>query len=373
MNKLIYKIILVGLILAILSGFFIYFWAGDIVNFAFSKKPPYFLKTIIDFLYPRFWVEKYRFSPLFFEAKVQQLALRLCIVGFFLGAFVFLRQSSANFREKLTNFWSIKTNLLNVRILQVFLAIIIFYCSWDWLIILGNLYEWKSFYQPVFLLKILGLPFPEFHWLGLGYFCLMLGLISLIFNYLSNISIWFILGIFVLFQGYIMSFHKIDHTYATVTDALLGMPFLIQEAKKASKRGEIFCEAWALRLIQLMIAIAYFLAGLEKILIGGFEWFSPLTLQTYLQMHHTYGGLWLAQFPILCSLLAILAVGFELFFPLGIIFPKLLVFILLGGIAFHLSTYFLLNAGGLVSPWWLLYVFYVDWSKVFRQNAPSLD
>jgi hypothetical protein len=195
----------------------------------------------------------------------------------------------------------------------------------------------------------------------------LIWLISCIFLFFGKYNTIFfaILGgfLFVLMEGYLFSFHKIDHHTALLTYLLFLLPFLLYSQKKAIQKNSLIVDAWALFLMRLSVVSAYFLAGLEKVLIGGFAWLSPEHIQIHLKSHESSLGLWLAKFDIFCTFLGLLGILFELLFILILFFPKLKYSILFFGIGFHLSNYFLLGVGALLHPWILCYVIWLNIEK----------
>ena len=82
---------------------------------------------------------------------------------------------------------------------------------------------------------------------------------------------------------------------------------------------------WPVRFIALMIATMYGAAGLTKLVQSGFSWAFGDTLQRFLLSHHfthhppTELGVLLADYPLLCRVLAFLALCLELASPLALV------------------------------------------------------
>jgi uncharacterized membrane protein YphA (DoxX/SURF4 family) len=111
---------------------------------------------------------------------------------------------------------------------------------------------------------------------------------------------------------------------------------------------------WPVRLILASIAFAYFHSGLWKIFYqGGIDWINGYTLRFYLLAKDFEWGpaLFISQSLLLCSIISIIAIAFELFFPLAIIFPKKAKWFILLAALFHLGNWILRKE----NPLFLLY------------------
>ncbi len=353
------------------SRFFIFLWSGllilgvlcyfflirDLITQLYNGHSPSWFAEIIHAVYPRFAVEKQRFELDFFLQKANQLVFRFVLVNLVGMILIYLYQYSQSFREKMKDFWHYPTNTRNIAIIRKLFFGILMYHTWDWVFILLNLGKASTFYQPIWLYKIAGLGFPSDTAIILLYAAMLVGAVLAFFN--IRIMLFSILSIFIflLLQGYIYSFQKLDHTYASFTYIALLMPFLLLETKNQSK------ESVYLQAIRLVVCLVYMMAGLEKILVGGIDWFSAQNFKLYANLLNAEWGIWLAQYEWLCSFLLWMTVIFELGFILVLFIPKLKYIFIIGGIFFHWSTYIFLGVGGWLSPWVLCYVFLVDWNK----------
>lgn len=356
----IYLIISILLIISLALGLITYiFFARSWVIQIYEGQADAWLLELVNQVYPRFLVEKQRLPAHFFLQKADQVIFRatLCTLG--LSAFLYFYAKKNTFRSSLHRFWDQKMETkYATRVTQVFFTLLLFIVT-DWLFILLNLKSIASFYQPIFLLKLLALPFPATWVIYLLYGCLLVGILFCIFQVYPFFCSLIVGLLFILLQGYMYSFHKLDHTFATFTYVLLSLPCLIWENQRAKNNQANYQEVWPLRLAQLMVALAYLMAGIEKILIGGWEWFAPSTLISYLAMHTTYLGNWLMQYPLLCTFLSIWVVIFEIGF-IGILFlPRFTWLFLAAGVAFHWGNYAFMNVGGWLHPWILVYVIYI--------------
>jgi hypothetical protein len=163
-------------------------------------------------------------------------------------------------------------------------------------------------------------------------------------------------------QGYFFSFGKTDHGFATWTYVAWLMPLLASPKSKPA--------LWPLSLMQLVVAGAYLMAGIEKLLISGPGWVSAEGFRLHLQLHATKVGLWVATNDVLCLLLPLSVICWQLSFPVVLSGFGLRWLWLLFGLFFHIGTYLLMDIGGWVSPWWVLYMVFVPviWPKTKREK-----
>lgn len=311
------------------------------------------LTEAVQWIYPRFFTEKHRFPLAFFLQKADQLMLRFCLATLLLIG-LFLSYQYEKTKRYLFPTLALPTQALTI--LRYYFVGLVFVFTWDWFFELRNLYEARAFYQPVFILKVLHLPFPTVQ-VSAGLCVLMwasaLGILGRGQARLYASILFFVL--FVLLQGYQMSFHKLDHTFALFTYWAGLMPFIIWESRLALPNDARTSPAWAVSVLQLALALPYVLAGVEKIAIGGLAWFRPETFRAYLHLHSEPWGLWVAQSDALCVLLGGGMLVFEVGFIL-VVFYRWAKFVFLPiGILFHLGTYTLMGAGAWIHPWWLCY------------------
>ncbi|MCU0449765.1 MAG: hypothetical protein MUC97_07950 [Bernardetiaceae bacterium] len=220
------------------------------------------------------------------------------------------------------------------------------YFTWHWWVQLPQAGLYRELYAPVLVLQVLRLPWPSppILYSLLAVYTVLLLLAGL--GWRPRATGWGAAGLFFLLQGYAQSFEKVDHGLAPWGYAMFWLPWLWEG------RGPVV-PAWPLWLARGMLAGAYFLAGVEKLLATGPAWVTQLP--AYLTLHPTPLGLWLAQWPWLCGLLATAALLFELSFWICLVWPRARWLMLPAGVLFHLGTFTLLGAGGWVSAWWVLH------------------
>lgn len=129
---------------------------------------------------------------------------------------------------------------------------------------------------------------------------------------------------------------------------------------------------WVLRIGQVLLAMAYFMAGLCKLVIGGPGWMKGPTLQSYILQDAVRWdlpvGLWLSRQSGLCTAASISAVLFELFFPIILFVPRLAPVFLLMGTTFHTGVY--ITQAAPFFEFIALYLMWVPWERVLRQRDP---
>jgi len=124
---------------------------------------------------------------------------------------------------------------------------------------------------------------------------------------------------------------------------------------------------WPLRLIQWCLALAYFSAGISKLINGGLAWFNGYTLARMIGEDAVERGsalgVWFAtQIPLLI-VLAMLTVAIELTFFLGVLFPILTPLYVFLGTGMHVGIYVLQRA-----PFPQLVALYVVFIETFRRQ-----
>ena len=362
MNKRLkpYIYLIFGLLIAgVLS-----YWLGwrHWVVLAYEQKAPDWFQALIQMVYPRFGVEKQRFSLDFFLNKADQVMYRLALVSIIAFVFFWLMQHRATFRQKINHYWDGTTPQKNIQWQLRWFAALMLLFTWDWYFYLKNLGQAQAFYAPILPYRILHLPFPAQHWLLTFFLLFLLANMAILINFKAFLSSVVSVFFFVLLQGYMYCFHKLDHTYATLTYVALLIPILAWYYEKTIQNNETKAVIWPWRLIQISIALVYFQAGLEKLLIGGLEWFQPQNFRAYLYMHPTQLGDWLSQSDFWCVSLPLGAMMLQLGFISIIFYPKSKWLLIPVGILFHLGTYLLLGIGWYYSPWMLVYVFLIDWT-----------
>ncbi|MCS7004211.1 MAG: hypothetical protein NZM38_02665 [Cytophagales bacterium] len=300
----------------------------------------------IEYVYPRFVIEKQRFPLDFFISKADQLIFRLIVVSY-AGLCLFNILRTPKFRKWLF----IKTSRKQVRLLQFVFYVLVAFFTYDWLSTLNDYQKLKVFYSPVSWIAWLGLPYFSPFWLLVTWLSYMISLILASFN-LKGIWSASIAGIlFVILQGYLQSFGKINHEYAPLTYLMLLMPFLIYETQKAKDTFE----SWSLQLMRIAAISGYVLSGIEKLLISnGMVWKD----EPFCGLVHDKLPKFTSLFPIDGHVWAAIVVIFQISFVLVPFSSKSQKILLPLGVLFHISIWNFFGIGAIFHPWLVGYIFY---------------
>jgi uncharacterized membrane protein YphA (DoxX/SURF4 family) len=133
---------------------------------------------------------------------------------------------------------------------------------------------------------------------------------------------------------------------------------------------------WPLRLVQVLLALAYFSTGLAKLVYGGLQWMNGYTLQNMIFgdaiLWGRTAGIWLAQQHTLCVLLSVGTILFEVFFFLTLFIPRIIPYFIIAGTLFH--TFIFITMAAPFFQHIILYSVFLEfdkWKFPFRK-APSL-
>jgi hypothetical protein len=126
-------------------------------------------------------------------------------------------------------------------------------------------------------------------------------------------------------------------------DALLRRRRARRAGDPAEGPGPVDTAMWPLKLVHVLLAMTYFSTGISKLMVGGLAWMNGYTLQNYI-----FGdgisrdiplGIWVAQHYWLCVFLSVFTIGFELFFFVSILWPRVAPLFFITGIFFHIGLY----------------------------------
>jgi predicted DCC family thiol-disulfide oxidoreductase YuxK len=246
-------------------------------------------------------------------------------------------------RSRWRYFWFEPVTATNLGVCRIlfFGGIFLFYFPYDasvWAPIS------EAYWVPVWMFRQFHLtPFPA-SWLAamsvLWKSALLLSCIGLLTRVSTAVA--FVLGLYLI--GLPNNFGSAQHNDTIIILALgymavsrcgdgCSLDSLIRAArtsdfsdgKKAS--GEY---AWPIRLVWVSLALIFFAAGVSKIRHSGLEWVTSDNMAIVLLQHNyhianaeplTSLGLNLAQYPTLCSLLALLTILVEIGYPLALFHP----------------------------------------------------
>lgn len=351
-------------ILLCLALFYFFQIKPLIIGFFEDRSPAWFSEAVA-WVYPRLAVERSRFDSIFFISKADQIVWRtLFLVALFSVFCLFFLKKNA-FQEKLNAFWNLRIPERRIRYFTVLFFGLSLFEAWSWHENLEAMQNYLFFYEPVWFLKILSVPFPNLFVINTLYFIFSFACLFCIFNFRPFLSGLVAVLIFVFFQALHQGFAKTDHAYSTWLYAGLFMPFLLWESQKPDAQNKV--AAWAWQLIRIAICTAYWQAGLEKLWVSGGSWASADTFRAYLLMFNTPLGIWVSASDWLCRLLPLGTLFFQLFFCSILFFKPLQYFFLPLGVLFHVGVYLLFGIGGYVTFWYVVYLFFINWEAVERK------
>ncbi|WP_157638108.1 HTTM domain-containing protein [Flexithrix dorotheae] len=359
----------ISLVIIIIANLFFFLVLKPEIQLLFKNQSSPWFAQFIDWFYPRFKTESHRFHPEFFFEKAFQVILRFDMVSLSALASIYIFSKSKKLESRRKVFWNGQMSPDSTGILtRIFYLGMIGY-TLDWFQYLNDYYQLKEFYNPVFLYQIFNIPFPNPIAIT---FMIILFWGSCIFAILQIkpfVSSAVASLLFILILGFLQSFEKINHGYATFGFASLIMPFLVLEKERVRIIGEKLQKNWPLKLIQMTIGLAYLFSGLEKILISGFSWTSGDTFSGYLSIG-TEGILrqFLLNHPLLVIIFANGVLIFQLTFWIIIFNSRLRWFYLLLGIIFHWGTILALEVGTWNSPWIFVYIFFLPFDEMINKD-----
>ncbi|MCS6824268.1 MAG: HTTM domain-containing protein [Cytophagaceae bacterium] len=362
MNKhtayaLAFVLTVVSVILFMLQPFLI----SEVVVKAYEGKSSSFITNLIDLIYPRFEYEKNRLGIDFFINKSSQILRRMSALFLFISLITFSYYRFDVFRKFLRDHLYVELVHKRVDVLRKILYTFFLFVASDLTHSLLMRTHVSAFYQPVLLLRIMGIPFPSAGLIGLLSFTLFVSIICVLFNYRAVLFSAISIILFVIMEGLHTSFGKTDHGYTTFMYVLMMFPFLLNESK--TKKND--ASAWPLLLMRVSICLVYLMSGLEKLTNSGTYWLDHLNFKTLLLLHPTDVGLWIADSVFLCSILAIGGIAFQLCFWLILFVPlRLKYFFLITAVMFHYGNVILLDIGSFINAWVISLSVFVDWEKL---------
>lgn len=248
-----------------------------------------------------------------------------------------------------------------------------------------------EFFEPLLFIRVLHLsPLTSPLALDAIHFLLTIFAVGAMIGFRTRVSIFVSLVLFLYIVGMWWSFEGIHRSESPVfifalaalllspSGKVLSVDEVLARIKALEKRGKFKRERddrlesqyalWPIRLTQVFVVFAYFNAGFWKLKLSGLSWVNGAALQYHLIDHNFRGhnitdlGLYIAQFPLLCQLLSVLTLIFELGFPLILIFPRLAWVLLPAGVFFHIGTG--ITMGTWFYPLWFCYIAFINFEAV---------
>lgn len=127
-----------------------------------------------------------------------------------------------------------------------------------------------EFYQPLWIGRVLPLPTPTPTLVRVLQVVLVVGCLVLAAGRLPRIAGWLVAVCYLEWLVIGMSYGKVDHDHL----ALLVAVWVLPTVGRARFRDATLSEAagWALRFIQLAVALTYFLSAVTKSIRSGWPW-----------------------------------------------------------------------------------------------------
>jgi len=233
-----------------------------------------------------------------------------------------------------------------------------------------------SFYD--FLLR--PKPMEIFKWL------LVIVLLFATVGFLTPVATKLALLLVVFYQGVLRSFGHFNHDemlaiyyLAVLAFTPCGDGFSIDNVLiRKRKDRPSFAYSYPVLLMWVLMSWTYFSSALIKLRVAGLNYFSPDNLPA-LAIYHSLDNLhdtqfklafWLPQVRQYLPVVVFAVLLWELLFPL-VIFRRWRPWLLGFGIAFHLSTLFLMN---IFFPFQLaMYLVFVNWDRFCASPLPRSD
>jgi hypothetical protein len=318
-----------------------------------SGEPSAVFDYLIGSIYPRFLIESHRYPADQFIALADQIVGRGFMIALLLFAFIKLLKKY-RWKRLWVGYWNGKVSRDQYRGLNFIFFLMVAYIAWDFHADLLALERLSPLYKPVSFLWLFEIPLPNPFFIRLYTYSLIVFCLLAAVGIKRGFFNLYILSIFIVLQAFVFSFEKTDHHLTTVTYALILMPFM-----HFLDRGKDHLPDWPLKLIQLTIVGVYFLAALEKLSLSGFYWPSVSLCR---HLADLAPGVFVND--RLCQLIGYSLLSLEFFFPLALLGGRWRWVFLAGGLIFHLGNYGFTGIGGWAHPWWLMYMFFIDWSRL---------
>jgi hypothetical protein len=133
---------------------------------------------------------------------------------------------------------------------------------------------------------------------------------------------------------------------------------------------------WPLALVQTLMCVIFFAAGVAKLRASGLAWIFSDNMQNTLIRNHYTGheppitiGLWVARYPALCQALAGVSLLAECAAPLALFSRRLRWLIVPALLGMQVGIY--VTMGLLFGYYWVCYLFWIPWSELVERFVGS--
>ncbi|MGE3975392.1 MAG: HTTM domain-containing protein [Bdellovibrionales bacterium] len=280
-----------------------------------------------------------------------------------------------DFEKSWNEFWFCSVDLRFVSLFRQLFGLVIFsYYGFRWIYLklfftdegLVPLQEGMHFFSGRFFAFYFWFPqsLEAIHLLYAGF---MLSLALLTLGIKPRLFAWIALFLHLLF---------VQRNYAVIYGAdkvvscwLLYLGLCASSVKIKSKEPVWSTDLWSgvgVRLIQIQLCVIYLYSGLEK--LRGGTWWSGTALWAILTNQDLvyFDFSFLAHFPLLVVMGSYFAIFFELYFPVAMTYPKLRLWWLKLGAAFHVLIGLLMNLPAFSLVMVLPYLLFLP--QVVRKN-----
>jgi predicted DCC family thiol-disulfide oxidoreductase YuxK/uncharacterized membrane protein YphA (DoxX/SURF4 family) len=250
-------------------------------------------------------------------------------------------------------------------------------------------------YLPIPALKVLLLPFgwgarPDAMFLHAVWVAAVVTGVCALVGWYARPSLLVFAAANTLLVAHAYSYGETHHTEALMTIGLWALAFspsgavwsldalrdrvrcavsTMRFAPEPAKPPESPLARWPLRLMQWLLVLSYFSAGISKLRNGGPEWFNGYTLAYFIGKdaieRGSTLGVWLSgQIPLL-RVLSVVAIATELGFVGAVLLPRFTWLFLVAGAGLHAAIYWTQRA-----PFPQFIVLYVVFIEAVREYPP---
>ncbi len=257
---------------------------------------------------------------------------------------------------------------------------IVFYGLLLWLTWNISRPEWASvspaLWMPMSITRLLRIPLVSTQALEIvgGAFLVSVFLSAIGFRTRLSTIVAFVTGAYLFWLP--NNFGKINHSSAILIFALgilavsrcgdaYSVDRLIWRRAGQSHSPEYL---WPVRLIQVLMTLVFFGAGVSKLRRSGLDWIFSDNLRILFIKHHylknppTNLGLYLAQYPLLYQTAALSTVLMETLSPLALFSRRAKLLIIPGLLLFQLGNYFIIGVSFM--KFLPCYMFWVPWESL---------
>lgn len=195
---------------------------------------------------------------------------------------------------------------------------------------------------------------------------------------INTLVLFYVLGI-PLFYGKIYHYHfmfwvPLILSFSRCSDSFSIDSLFKKNQPNGSQKHQIY--GIPINIIFIQLGIIYFFSAIGKLWLTGFKWALSDNIVNLMRLewfeHYAETPfLRLDNFPVLCSILGISVILFELFYLFLILFPKTRKYAALSAIAFHISNDYFLKIGFEYLQY--LNSFHLDWNEILNRLRSQLS